>query len=139
MRDPAFPAYPCGRAHWRLLWTAAMDGTPAANPEPRMWLEAVHIDFDAARVVDTRNYVAAVLRHAVAKAEAMEVPVLIDTKLTEEANRVGHVFKAGGRVYHTTERLLLRPSNGVCEASDYLSKRHDWVQQHEEVTMPLSR
>jgi len=89
--------------------------------------------------VDCSKYVAAVLKHVVAKSEAMEVPVLMDTKLTEQANQIGHDFRAGGRVFYTTERLLLRPSNGVCEASDYLSKRHDWVQLQSEVTMPLSR
>jgi len=137
--DPAYPAHPCGRAHFRLLWTANIDGTPAPNPEPRLWLEAVHIDFDAARIVQREGYVGAVLKHVVAKSEAMEVPVLIDTKLTEQANQVGHDFRAGGRVFYTTECLLLRPSNGVCEASDYLSKRHDWVQLQSEVTMPLAR
>lgn len=99
----------------------------------------MHIDFDAARVVNCSGYVAAVLKHVVAKSEAMEVPVLIDTKLTEEANQIGHDFRAGGRVFYTTERLLLYPSNGVCEASDYLSRRHDWVQLQPEVTMPLAR
>merc|ERR1719160_854666 len=109
------------------------------KPEPRLWLEAVHIDFGAHRLVDSSGYVQAVLKHAVAKSEAMEVPVLIDTKLTEVANQIGHDFRAGGRVFYTTERLLLRPSNGVCEASDYLSRKHDWVQLQSEVTAPLYR
>jgi len=137
--DPAYPAHPCGRAHWRFLWTGNGDGTVLPSPEPRLWLEAVNLDFDAARVVDSSNYVAAVLRHVVAKSEAMEVPVLIDTKLTDFANQIGHGFGAGGRVFRTTERLELRPSNGVCEASDYLSQKHDWLQLQPEVTMPLSR
>jgi len=139
LSDSAYPHHPCGRAHWRLLWTANMDGTPTPTPEPRLWLEACHIDFDAAKVVNPSSYVAAVLKHAVAKSEAMKVPVLIDTKLTEEANQIGHDFRAGGRVFYTTERLLLHPSNGVCEASDYLSRRHDWVQLQPEITMPLAR
>jgi len=137
--DPAYPAHPCGRAHWRFLWTGNSDGSVMASPEPRLWLEAVNLDFDAARVVDTTNYVAAVLRHVIEKSETMEVPVLIDTKLTDAANQIGHSFGAGGRVFITTERLELRPSNGVCEASDYLSQKHDWLQLHPEVTMPLSR
>jgi len=137
--DAAYPHHPCARAHFRMLWTASMDGQRLQSPEPRLWLEAVHIDFDAARVVEPSAYVASVLRHVVAKAEKMEVPVLIDTKLTESANQIGHHFGAGGRVFYTTERLLLQPTNGVCEASDYLSKRHDWVQLQPEVTMPLAR
>jgi len=137
--DPVYPEHPCGRAHWRFLWAGNMDGSTNSSPEPRLWLEAVNLDFDAARVVDTTNYVAAVLAHVMCKSEAMEVPVLIDSKLTDFANQIGHSLGAGGRVFRTTERLELRPSNGVCEASDYLSQKHDWLQLHVEVTMPLPR
>jgi hypothetical protein len=139
LSDPAYPDNPCGRAHWRLLWTGNSDGTLNPTPEPRLWLEAVHLDFDAAPLVDSSNYVAAVLRHVLAKSEAMQVPILIDTNFTDFANQIGHGFGAGGRVFRTTERLELRPSNGVCEASDYLSQKHDWLQLQSEVTMPLSR
>ena len=38
-----------------------------------------------------------------------------------------------------SDRLVLRPSNGVVEASDYLTNKHDWVQLEEEVTGPLKR
>ena len=37
-----------------------------------------------------------------------------------------------------SDRLVLRPSNGVVE-SDYLTNKHDWVQLEEEVTGPLKR
>merc|ERR1712136_68548 len=112
--DPvAWPFHPMCRAHWRLLWTALPDGTPTPNPEPRLWLEAVNADFGArsANVVE---------QTAMAKAVAMER----DT---------------GGVVWQTHECFLLRPSNGVCEASDYLSNKHDWVQLQDEVTEPLWR
>ena len=36
-------------------------------------------------------------------------------------------------------RLMLRPSNAVVEASDYLTNKHDWVQLEDEVTPPLRR
>ena len=42
--------------------------------------------------------------------------------------------RAGAR-----QRLTLRPSNGVVEASDYLSSKHDWLQIEEETTSPLRR
>ena len=42
-------------------------------------------------------------------------------------------------VSQVSDRLVLRPSNGVLEASDYLSHKHDWVQLTEEVTAPLQR
>jgi len=38
-----------------------------------------------------------------------------------------------------TDRLMLRASNGVVEASDYLTTKHDWVQMEDEVTPPLRR
>merc|ERR1712228_40179 len=44
-----------------------------------------------------------------------------------------------GEVSISKDSLVLRPSNGVVEASDYLSNRHDWVQLQEEVTAPLPR
>ena len=36
-------------------------------------------------------------------------------------------------------RLELRPSNGVVEASDYLSHKHDWPQMEAEVVGPFRR
>ena len=39
----------------------------------------------------------------------------------------------------SSERYVLRPSNGVTEASDYLTNKHDWVQMEEEVTGALWR
>ena len=44
-----------------------------------------------------------------------------------------------GKMGAVNERLVLRPSNGVTEASDYLTHKHDWVQMEEEVTGPLRR
>ena len=38
-----------------------------------------------------------------------------------------------------SDRLVLRPSNGVVEASDYLTNKHDWVQLEDEVTPPIKR
>jgi len=135
--DIAWPAHPAGRAYFRLLWTAPADGAP----EPRLWLEAVNADFDAltAGAVDQAEMVGAVLRHAVAKSCAMQVPLLVDPSLSRDLHVVVSEQDAGGFISLAQDRLLLRPSNGVCEASDYLSARHDWVQLQEEVTDPLPR
>jgi len=37
------------------------------------------------------------------------------------------------------DRMVLRPSVGVVEASDYLSHKHDWVQTVEETTHEMRR
>ena len=50
-----------------------------------------------------------------------------------------HLGSTAGDVGPVNDRLVLRPSNGVLEASDYLSHKHDWVQLDEEVTAPLHR
>lgn len=132
--DPAWPAYPAGRAYLRLLWT------PSQTPEARLWLEAINTDFDAAAgVVDPDMIAQAALCHAIIKAEVMGLPLSVDpdlaSKLVAAAGEVG----CTGIVTITSERLALRPSNGVCEASDYLTQQHDWVQLQEEVTESLSR
>ena len=44
-----------------------------------------------------------------------------------------------GRVSTVNDQLELRPSNGVVEASDYLTNKHDWVQMRDEVTPALRR
>ena len=61
-----------------------------------------------------------------------------------EAHLAGAVEKVaresgGGSVASASDRLVLRPSNGVLEASDYLTNKHDWVQMAEEVTGSLRR
>merc|ERR1719182_199830 len=58
--DPAWPAYPAGRAYLRLLWT------PSQTPEARLWLEAINTDFDAAAgAVDPDMIARAALCHAI--------------------------------------------------------------------------
>merc|ERR1712190_34450 len=70
----------------------------------------------------------------------MQAPLLVDPRFAEELKATARaVHLTGGMICDTCERLVLRPSNGVVEASDYLSNRHDWVQLQEEVTAPLQR
>lgn len=139
--DPQWKHFPAGRAHWRLLWTA---GDSSPNSEPRLWLEAVHRDLSAEQhgIGVELQYVAwlkAVLRHAMAKAEAMHVVLSINVQIDALLRELYASSNKGGRVYTTEERMLLRPSNGVIEASDELGSKHDWVQQTEEVTESLQR
>lgn len=132
--DPAFPHHPAGRAHFRLLWVAG-----ASPPRAILWLETVNADFTAR--VDTRPWLAAVLKHAATKAATMGLALSVETYLADKLGAVveGHLGGSRADVARVNDRLILRPSNGVLEASDYLSNKHDWVQMEEELTAPLSR
>lgn len=133
--DPAWPDHPAGRAHFRCLWSHESTVVPG----PRLWLESVHSDFDAAAQVDNSPWFKAVLRHAVMKSTKMQAPLLVDRHSLEDLKDIAAEYGGDTAVHEVCERLILRPSNGVCEASDYLSDKHDWVQLQEEVTEPLRR
>ena len=121
--DPAYPAHAASRTHLRFLWTAR--GLPV------LWLEATLLDFGAR--VDQTTHRKATLERAVAKAAAMDVMLSVDP-----ADR--RLLKAiVGAVADRRDRLVLRPSNGVVEASDYLTPKHDWYQADEEVTAAFPR
>merc|ERR1719401_1656619 len=124
--DPCWPHHPAGRAHFRLLWTKA------STPLPMLWLETVNCDFAASRFVNPRAWIGAVLRHAVAKADAMGVGLCLNADMGRALQGLPEVDD--GQVKEQSLQFILRPSNGVVEASDYLSRRHDWVQIAEEVT-----
>jgi len=124
--DPAWTYHPVGRAHFRLLWT---------HPPPSramLWLESVNRDFLAK--VNSRPWQRMVLLHVVAKADAMCVELSVDTMLQRELEAVVQERSSNGKISIKSDRLLLRPSNGVVEASDYLAGKHDWVQLEDEVT-----
>jgi len=127
-----WPAHPFGRTHFRLLWTAEDE------PQPRLWLEAVNEDFAAAEAeaVNRRNLHLTTFQHAIFKSEQMRIPLSMDSRLDKAME---YVAAAGSEVTIVEEKLMLRPSNGVLEASDYLSNKHDWVQMSEEMTEPSIR
>jgi len=135
--DPAWLAHPAARAHFRLLWTAPENGS-GIMPEPRLWLEAVNCDFDAA-TVNKSALTRAVLAHAVEKSEAMGVPLSLHPSVLQELAMVSKERRWQGSTRLIHEKIALRPSNGVCEASDFLTSKHDWVQVQEEVTEPIAR
>ena len=134
--DKAWPHHPAGRAHLRLLWLH--ESSPAACA---LWLETVNADFAASREgkVSASAWQMPVLRHAVAKARRMGVVLSVEAHLKSQLEQAAHAEGAGGVVTVATERYVLRPSNGVTEASDYLTNKHDWVQMEEEVTGALTR
>jgi len=135
--DPAWPAHPCGRAHFRLLWSipAKADGPQA----PRLWLETVNADFAASGVVNSWKWESAVLVHVLQKAAAMGVPLSVCPGLAEDVKASARSMGLSGSGSVVRERIVLRPSNGVVEASDYLGDRHDWLQIREEVISSISR
>jgi len=126
--DPSYPHHPVGRAHFKLLWTE--------TNEPVLWLEKVNKDFRAD--VDTGLWLPSVLMLAVSKATAMNVRLSCDPAIANLLLSVGKNFQ-GSQVVKVQERLVLRPSNGVVEASDYLTDKHDWLQTEEELTPSLHR
>uniref|UniRef100_A0A7S4W576 Uncharacterized protein n=2 Tax=Alexandrium monilatum TaxID=311494 RepID=A0A7S4W576_9DINO len=133
LSDPGWPHHPAGRAHWRLLWSLGQ-----AEPEPRLWLETVNCDFDAHGLA-TEVWALAALRHALTKAVTMRVPLSMAAPLAEDLRRVAESQGFEGEVRPVQECMLLRPSNAVVEASDYLSPEHDWIQRAEEVTGKIPR
>eukprot|EP00929_Paragymnodinium_shiwhaense_P058215 TRINITY_DN29150_c0_g1_i1.p1 TRINITY_DN29150_c0_g1~~TRINITY_DN29150_c0_g1_i1.p1 ORF type:complete len:500 (-),score=91.21 TRINITY_DN29150_c0_g1_i1:275-1774(-) len=129
----AWPHHPCGRAHFRLLWTAPSSNKPS---RPLLWLEALNCDFVAKEAgISMQGWQLAVLAHAASKAQRMGVPLSIDVRLVDWLRSMD----LPGKVVETCDSLLLRPSNGVLEASDYLTQKHDWVQMEDEITAPLHR
>ena len=130
--DPAWPHnHPVGRAHFRLLWVAGSE-----PPKPVLWLETVNVDFSAGRSINSRGWLAAGLAHAVQKADAMGVALSVEGY---HSRTLSEMVGAKGAVREVRDALVLRPSNGVVEASDYLTNKHDWVQLEEEITPPLRR
>merc|ERR1712232_419446 len=127
--DPGWPHHPVGRAHLRLLWDA--DTKP---PKPVLWLETINADFGAFGV-NRDVWPAAVTRHVIKKAEAMGA--LLSLSSSAGRGLAGHVEEE--RYEHKDQCLILRPSNAVVEASDYLSSQHDWLQLEEETTSGISR
>jgi hypothetical protein len=124
--DPQWPHHPCGRAHFRLLWTNT------SPQRPVLWLETLNTCFDAR--VNDRAWGPAVARHVVRKAKAMGA--LLSVQDGRDIQALDEV--AAGSVTRRSDTLVLRPSNGVVEASDYLGD-HDWLQLGEEVVGPFRR
>jgi len=147
VNDPEWRHYPAGRAHFRLLW-AIRERQPASDNcsgvEPRLWLEALHRDGAAEQHgvgIESHflSWVFAVLRHALARSDTMHVVLSVHPDMGGALRQLVVDSTSDGCLHNVQEEMILRPSNGVCEASDELSLKHDWVQMTEEVTQPLQR
>ena len=112
--DPGWPHnHPVGRAHFRLLWVAGSE-----PPRPVLWLETVNVDFAADRNVkhNSRGWLKAGLAHAVQKADAMGVALSVEGY---HSRTLSEIVGAKGTVREVRDSLVLRPSNGVVEASQH--------------------
>merc|ERR1719343_1653984 len=84
-----------------------------------------------------QSWTIAVLSHVIAKADAMGIVLSVGSHLGELVEMLAP--RGSQTWFGCQEDLVLRPSNGVVEASDYLSDRHDWLQLEEECVSPGRR
>merc|ERR1712139_285243 len=144
VKDPRWTHFPAGRAHFRLLWTAGGCFESSGQPEPRLWLEALHRDSAAEQQgigmeIEFVAWLHAVLRHALTKADAMQVALSVHPRLEKILYHCVEDRNKSGQTSTVEEQILLRPSNGIVEASDELGSKHDWIQLTEDVTEPIKR
>eukprot|EP00931_Biecheleriopsis_adriatica_P038739 TRINITY_DN2214_c0_g1_i3.p1 TRINITY_DN2214_c0_g1~~TRINITY_DN2214_c0_g1_i3.p1 ORF type:complete len:700 (-),score=141.81 TRINITY_DN2214_c0_g1_i3:108-2207(-) len=134
--NPEKQADPVARVHFRFLWAStSASSSLASKQEPRLWLERLNFDYALrGQEVEEDAWTKAVLLHAIWKADAMKVPLSVELHLSEKLKAALSNSKLEGRVLKVSEAFALRPSNGVCEASDFLNDKHDWVQLDDEVT-----
>jgi hypothetical protein len=128
--DPRWPHNASARSYLRLLHLE--DGKPTLYLEP-FQRDFPHRDaFGHENDID-RDFYAAIMKHALSKAEAMGLPLSIGQDYEHIAASLDL------KMSKVEDKLLLRASNGVYEASDTLSDKHDWAQMQDEVTNPLRR
>lgn len=127
-----WPHNAVARSHLRLLHRAT-------DRQPVLHLEPVQTEFPVESTSPRLEYHTAVIRHAMAKADSMGLPLLLGESFDPTDPPWHPEAKAHPALRETVEQLLLMPSNGIFEASDSLSRRHDWPQLEEEVTEPLVR
>lgn len=127
VEDEKWPENPAARAYLRLMSTS--DGKPVLYLEP-LQRDFPHRDAFTQRDLDV-HFLAALVDHAAQKAKALGVPLSIDARLDGIAEHLGLDFKVEQR-----PRFVIAPSAGVVEASDTMTRKHDWVQTREEVITP---
>ena len=127
LTDPRYPHNPVGRAHFRMLYMAP-------KRTPILWLEGVHLDSNAYGTCGSSSgeYAALITKHAMRKAEQMGLRLSLETYGCAE-----QVVPAD-KLSEVDSKIILTPSKGVVEASDYLGD-HDWPQMEEEETRRISR
>ncbi len=128
--DPKWPDNAAARSYIRLLHRE--DGSPTLYLEPFQRDFPHRETFGDAPELNNFFY-SAIVKHAVQKADEMGLPLSIGRQYA------GVVEDLGLKAEPVEHALVLRASNGVYEASDTLSNKHDWPQMADEVTDPLKR
>lgn len=106
---------------------------PTTNNKPVLFLEMLQVDYPFERAPVTRDELRlAIVRHALAKAERMGVPLAIAPSRWEQAEVL--LEKAGAKGKRMPLELVLEPSGGVFESSDTLLGAHHAPQVTREVT-----
>ncbi|CAE7816261.1 unnamed protein product [Symbiodinium sp. CCMP2456] len=127
-----WPHNAAGRCHLRLLHRLGPPRQPVLHLEPLM------AEFRA-EALPLLEFQLAVLQHAMLKAESLALPLLLGESFDPSDPAWLPEVKGQPFLKPTLEILVLAPSSGIYEASDSLTRKHDWVQLDEEVTEPLQR
>jgi hypothetical protein len=127
--DPRWSHSAAARCYLRLL--------PTADGAPTLYLEPTQRDFAHDHAIggddEYLRLQVALLRHAIAKAEAMGLPLSVPDDYE------GALDVLGVRARARKERFRIEPSAGVFEASDTLGLGHDFVNNQRELTPKLER
>jgi hypothetical protein len=132
--DPRWPDNAAARSYLRVLHFP--------NGIPTLYLEPLQRDFPHQESFgDAREnfgFQRAILMHALKKADEMGLTLSIPPYLEGMLKQLGH--EVGGDLEHQHYHVYeMRASNGVYEASDTLTHKHDWPQMHDERTEGLDR
>lgn len=130
VEDSLWPNNPAARAYLRLVSTP--EGQPVLYLEP-LQRDFPHRDRFKDRGLDT-YFEAALLETAVKKAAALGVPLSIGGWLKPLAEQLGYNSEPDDRPV-----FMLGRSGGVLEASDTLTRLHDWVQTETQKVEPHER
>jgi hypothetical protein len=127
VEDTKWPDNPAARAYLRLLENT--DG------EPVLYLEPLQRDFPHRDEFKNNDldafFIAALVDHAADKARQMGVPLSIDSRWGSITKFLELDTKADAN-----PEMVLAASGGVLEASDTMTKLHDWVQTKDETIRP---
>ncbi len=117
--DPRHPENAAARCYLRVL--------EAPGGQPVLYLEPLQRDFPYREHFpdpeDKLRVHAAILRHAVAKADKLGVPLVTADFGVEMA-----ALRTGVPLYEASSYLVMPASRGIREASDTLLRLHDWPQ-----------
>lgn len=130
IHDTRWPQYAVARAYLRLL--------QFENGDPVLYLESTMRDFHYAAHYredhDENSIEWLMFTHSAQKAHNLGIPLSIDMYADELMPRELKVA-----THISDHRYLMRASAGIFEASDTLTSEHDWVQNFDEYTNPITR